>query len=79
MAFDKQFQQSLLVETKFFLINFSRFLSVCGWLRNQQTICLSVNYPSIVPALVLALYGEILLRFFFLFDYDVCYGIKIFL
>ena len=62
-AFDKQFQQSLLVERnsflscKFFLINFLHSISLCGWLHNQQTICLSENFPSIVPALVLALYG----------------------
>ena len=62
-TFDKQFQESLLVETnyflscKFFLMNFSHSISLCGWLHYQQTICLSVDFLPIVPTLVLALYG----------------------
>ena len=62
-ALDKQFQPSLLVEAncflscKVFLMNFLHSISLCGWLHKQQTFCLSVNVPSIVAALVFALYG----------------------
>ena len=69
-AFDKQFEQYLLSETnssfcKFFLMNFfALHKSVCGWLHNQQiicllfylSICLCVDFLCIVPALVLDLY-----------------------
>ena len=63
-TFDKQFQQSLLVERnsflscKFLIMNFSHSISLCGWLHYQQTSCLSVDFMSIVPALVFALYGR---------------------
>ena len=57
--------RQILLFCKFFLMNFfALHKSVCGWLHNQQiicllfylSICLCVDFLCIVPALVLDLY-----------------------